>query len=196
MIKVDELEKWLETDEGKQWLEEKKKPLVEKRDQLLNELADTKKRLADAGEKSDAQSAKIKEYFANLTKSHCARVLDGGNAKKEKVMPDEELREFVKSKIEKMAEADGGFIPDIDDSGNFRLATADGKSFEDYFNEWAGTEKAKSFLQCQVCGGGAKGSDFGASVGGFDRNAVKNMTPQEVAERLDNPSFRNSFDGS
>lgn len=189
-MKKEDVEKWLETDEGKEWLDEKKKPLLDKRNQLLDEIASLKNRLAGESEKGNALDTKLNNYLANLTKSHCTRIFEGANKNHDALLKGNNVREFVKRQIEKNAEADGGLIPDIDDSGEFKFATASGKSFEDYFTEWAGTEEAKAFIAVNCTGGGARGSSFG---GGGNLQTVKKMTPEEIARNLDSPTFRNSL---
>lgn len=193
-MKIEDVEKWVETDEGKKWLDEKKKPLIEKRDQLLDEVAVYKKRLTDVTEKGNALEGKLTGYLENLKKAHCENIFNDVQTFKNKVIDDKELRTFVLSKIEKTAEADGGLIADIDDNGQFKLATADGKEFADYYREWTQTEGAKSFLLNLSCGGGARGS-LGLSYNNTV-NDVKRMTPEQVAAKLDDPSFRNSFASS
>lgn len=186
----EDVEKWIETEQGKAWLEEKKRPLNEKKEQLLEEVAIYKKRLTDATEKGNALEGKINGYLANLSKAHVAAIM-AGEGSINKILPDNELKEFVRSKIEKIADADGGLIPDIDDEGHFKLATNSGKSFADYYNEWTATEGAKSFIANACCGGGARGSNFGG--GGMTLQTVKNMTPEQVAARFDDPTFRSQF---
>lgn len=193
-MKIEEVEKWLETDEGKNWLEEKKRPLLKKNNDLLEEIALTKKRLTDETEKGNALEGKINGYLIKLKKELCLSCFDDYNTFKNRLIPDNELREFVLNKIEKTADADGGLIPDIDDNGEFHYQTADGKSFQDYYSEWLTTESAKSYIQNLSCGGGAKGS--GDLSGSFTRANIRKMTPEEVAKNLDNPTFRNSFENS
>ena len=197
-MKIEEVEEWAKTEAGAKWLEEKKRPLTEKRDQLLNELADMKKRLADATEQGNALDGKLKGYLENLTNAHVLNILDGKVVKKDgkgnlpDVLPDAELREFVRGKIEKLAELDGGLIAGIDDSGAFTLATKDGKGFADYYEEWTGTDAAKSFLANHCTGGGARGYLRG-ELSGITANAVKSMSPVEVASKLNDPAFRNGL---
>lgn len=192
-MKIEELEEWVKTDDGKKWLDEKKRPLVEKRDQLLDELQNLKNRLAGETEKSGALDGKINGYLEKLKKEFVKGCFDDWGKFKNTLVPDEELREFVAAKIGKIADADGGLIADIDDDGQFTYKTADGKSFEDYYSEWLGTEGAKSYIANPSTGGGARGSGFGNSCGDYSLNAVKRMTPEEVAKNLDNPAFRASL---
>lgn len=196
-MKIEELEKWIETDEGKKWLEEKKKPLIEKRDQLLDELVVYKKRLTDETEKGNALEGKITGYLVNLKNAHCKNIFDDVQTFKTKVLDDKDLRQFVLNKIEKIAEADGGLNPIIDDNGAFKLATADGKEFADYYKEWITTEGAKAFLANLNSGGGALGSPTGNVLNyRITKSELKHMTPQQVAEKLDDPTFRNNFANS
>ena len=141
-MKIEELEEWVKTEEGQKWLDEKKRPLMEKRDQLLDELQNLKNRLAGETEKGNALDGKINGYLAKLKKDFVKGCFDDYGKFKNTLLPDPELREFVASKIAKLAEADGGLIADIDDGGEFTYKTADGKSFEDYYSEWLGTESA------------------------------------------------------
>ena len=192
-MKREEVEAWLETEEGKKWLEEKKEPLIKKNEQLLEEVTGIKKRLADATEKGNALEGTINNYLERLKKEFCSNCFDDYSTFKDFLIPNKELREFVLSKIEKLAEADGGLIPSINDTGEFQYSTADGKNFKEYYSEWLKTESAKSFISNPSTGGGAKGSlptNFDSS---FTQNSVKNMSPEEVAKNLDNPTFRNSL---
>ena len=192
-MKLDELEKWLETEEGKKWLEGKKEPLLKKNTQLLDEIAGYKKRLTDATEQGNALNGKLNGYLEKLKRELCLNCLDDFNTFKSRILPDPELREFVINRIEKMADADGGLKPDINDNGDFVYQTADGKNFKDYYGEWLETESAKSYIENQSCGGGAKGSDPLTPDSSFTRNAIKKMSPEEVAANLDKPAFRSAL---
>lgn len=193
-MKIEEVEKWLETDEGKQWLEEKKRPLLKKNSDLLEEIALNKKRLTDETTKGNALEGKLNSYLAKLKKEMCLNCFDDYDRFKNRLISDKELREFVLSKIEKIADADGGLVADIDDNGEFHYQTADGKSFQDYYSEWLTTESAKSYIQNLSCGGGARGS--GGSFDNFTKASIKKMTPEEVAKNLDNPTFRSNFENT
>lgn len=192
-MKIEDLEKWIETEEGENWLNEKKKPLIEKKEQLLSEIAIYKKRLTEATEQGNALDGKVKNYLENLKKAYCQNCFDDVNTFNVKVFDDKELRAFILNKIETMAEADGGLIPDIDDNGQFKFATADGKDFKEYYKEWTGTEGAKSFIQNLCTGGGARGCEPSNSINMYSKETIKRMTPEQVAENLDNPTFRNSI---
>ena len=191
-MKIEEVEKWLETDEGKQWLEEKKSPLLKKNSELLEELALNKKRLTDETAKGNALEGKLKNYFVKLSNELVFNCFDDYNKFKNVLIADKELREFVKSKIEKLAEAEGGLIPDIDDNGEFSYQTAEGKTFQDYYSEWLTTESAKSYISNPCCGGGARGSSN--FIGNYTKADIKKMTPQQVAEKLNDTTFRNNFE--
>lgn len=185
----EELNKWILTDEGKEWLEGLKKPLADKRDELLGEIAGLKKRLADAASASNASAGKIQAYINRLKAEHCNRVFSDYEKYKSRLIEDPELREFVLGKIERMA--GGGLVPDIDDGGNFTFADASGKSFEDYYSEWLATDGAKSYIANSCTGGGARGNS--GNFGGVTLNAIERMTPLEVARNLDSPAFRQSL---
>lgn len=192
-MNLEDVEKWSATDEGRTWLEAKKMPLVEKRNELLKEVTELKERLADASERSNATDAKLKGYLENLKARYCLSLMDDVDNYKTKVLDDKDIREFVKNKIEKQAELVGGFIADIDNEGNFTLATSEGKTFAEYYKEWTETDGAKAFLQCLNSGGGALGSGFGRGLESYSTDTIKKMSPAEIAEKLDNPQFRNTL---
>ena len=195
-MKIVDVEKWLETDEGKEWLEGKKQPLIDKRNQLLDEISSLKNRLTDESEKSNAQNAKIKGYLENLKNKHCFDCFNDYDTFKSVLIDDKELKQFVLEKITKLAEVDGGLIADIDDNGNFKYATSQGKEFKDYYKEWLSTESAKSFIYNPSTGGGARGN-YSKSVDNiYSKEALKKMSPEQIAENLNNPAFRNSLNSN
>ena len=191
-MKKEEVEKWIaETEEGKEWIEGKKQPLLDKRNELLEEVAIYKKRLTDATDKSNALEEKLNGYLANLTSAHCIAVMEGHGTTGEKVLNDKDLKSFVRNKIERLAEVDGGFKPVINSNGEFIYSTDAGKNFADYFAEWAKSEGAKPFIQNPCSGGGAGGSLSYSFENPTDK--IKHMTAEQVAKELDTPEFAKGF---
>jgi len=62
-MNIAELEKWLETAEGKTWLETQKKPLIEKRDELLA-------KISASNASADQLNEKIAGLESNLLKAN------------------------------------------------------------------------------------------------------------------------------
>ena len=189
-IEITEIEEWLKTEEGKKWLELQKKPLLEKRDELLQEVAGLKSRLAADSEKGNALEAKLNSCLDNLRKNLCYGAFDDELQYNAKVISDNDLRDFVLSKIEKLAEADGGLVADVNDDGEFTYAAANGKGFADYYREWTQTEGANSFLQKK------REIPHGTPPPDASSNPVRNfkeMSAQEIASGLKSKDFRNEL---
>lgn len=190
---AEEVEKWIETEEGKKWIAQKTSGLVAKRDELLNEVAKLKKRLGDAEARGNAFGLKMGGYLARMKADYVSSCFDDYDKFGNRLLANAELREFVLGKIERLAEDDGGLIADIDESdGGFSYKTADGKDFAAYYAEWLGTESAKAFISNPSTGGGAMGSDGGGGAA-LTRNRIESMSPQEVADNLGKPEFRRAL---
>lgn len=145
-----EVENWLKTEEGFNWLEEKKSGLKNKNVELLAEIKKLNERLNGATENSNAISEKFNNLEMILKNDYIQNIFKNGL-----VFP--ECNNFVLSEIEKLAECEGGFTS-VNDNGNFSMITKSGKTFSDYFESWKGTEVAKRFLKNPSVGGGATGS--------------------------------------
>jgi len=89
---VKELESWLVTDEGAAWLENQKKPLLDKRNELLSEISDQRSAVNNS-------NAKITEYEKSLSEE---------KAVVEKFVVDNELQSLLKR-----AFVFEGLIPDV-----------------------------------------------------------------------------------
>ena len=65
---LHELNEWLKTEEGIQWLDTQKAGLVNKRDELLSALKDSNAKLAELDQRSAAAESLVKEERAALAK--------------------------------------------------------------------------------------------------------------------------------
>jgi hypothetical protein len=155
---LKELEKWLVTDEGSSWLESQKKPLLNKRDELLSQIKDANGKLTEWDQRSAAYEKCLSEEQAVV----------------EKFVVDKELQSLLKN-----AFVFEGLIPDVIQSlkdgytikvkanGNDR--TASGIIKDNSGNEkeidlsaivenWKQKPENKAMLASSSTGGGATGS--------------------------------------
>lgn len=187
-MKVNDVDEWVKTQEGKQWLELQKQPLIDKRSELLEEINSLKSRLTADSEKGNALEAKLNGYLEKLRQKTCYGAFDDLQTFNDVLLPSKELREFVLNKIVKTAEADGGLIAKINDSGEFSYATSDGKTFADYYKDWLKTDEAKDFIKVASTGGGARGDNQGMLP-----NDIEKLTVQQIASGLSDKSFRENL---
>ncbi len=187
-MKVSDIEEWIKTEEGKQWLELQKQPLIDKKNELLSEISSLKSRLAADGEKGNALEAKLNGYLEQLRKKTCYSAFDDYHTFNNVLLPSKDLREFVLNKIIRTAEADGGLIANINDSGEFSYATSDGKTFADYYKDWLATDEAKSFIRVDCTGGGASGGYQSVLP-----NELEKLTVQQIASGLSDMAFRDNL---
>jgi len=154
---VNELNKWLETEEGKQWSDSLKSGLVNKRDELLQALKDANGKLAEMDQRSTAAEALIKEEQAALA----AVLVDQGLAQ---LLKDAHVFDVaVPSSIATLKETYGIKVraDGLNRSAVGIIKGDDGKEIEkplaDIVSSWSKTQEAKQVIQNTNSGGGGHG---------------------------------------
>jgi len=196
---LNELNSWLETDEGKQWGEQFKAPLLKNRDLLLSELKTANGRLSEA-EQRNAQTEND---------------LSSEKAVVSKLLIDHELHRLLNN-----AHVFLTLIPDVANSlrnaygitvkasGNDR--TAMGKlrdkegseteaALEAIVKAWAALPESKSIIRNVNSGGGATGGGFISSayapqsLSKLSGPALASMSDTEFRDRRNSEIMQGSF---
>jgi hypothetical protein len=155
---IGELTLWLETDEGKQWGEQYKAPLLSKRDELLSALKNSNAKLAETDLRSAAAEKSLSEERAILSAvlidKELASLLKNANVFGD-VIPGTiaALKETYGIRVR----ADG---PNRIACGMVQGADGEGKetSLMDIVSMWTKTPEAKKVILETNQGGGAPGS--------------------------------------
>jgi hypothetical protein len=182
-IDLAELETWAQGEEGKAWVEAQKKPLIMKREELLEAL-----------KKANGASAQAAQRAADLE-----RILGEERAAVERVVVDGELGRILREG-RVMEPAIPGLISELRESyglavkadGQDRKAIgkirgADGKETEAdlaaIYAAWKDTAEAKSVTLAQAAGGaGAQGGKGGP--GGVRTLSLSSFEALSPAERV------------
>jgi hypothetical protein len=158
---INELNKWLETPEGKKWGDEFKAPLLNKRDELLAALKEANGKLAELEQRSTAAAEELsqerealstlavdKELARMLKESHCM----------ETVIPA--VIAELKDSYGITVKADG---PNRQAIGKTKGedGTEREKSLAEVISAWKATPAAKQVTLNYSTGGGATGSKGG-----------------------------------
>lgn len=181
-----ELETWVLTDDGKEWLDEKKSGLLSKNTELLKEISDSNAKLKSLTDESNALTGKNKSY-ENYIKG---KLINSTFTKDTSIQLIAGTNNVVTSILNEQAKANGGFSLLINDKNEIKLTDGKGKDFQQYFDEFAKTDTGKSYIKNPSSGGGARG---GFNDGCMTRSALESMTPEMVARNLDKPDFQNSL---
>jgi hypothetical protein len=162
----EEVLKYLQEDEqGKALLEELKKPLVAKRDELLGSIKDLTSKLAAAEQrKADADRLLIDERQA-------VRLM----------AVDQELeRQFKRLEIPKThwaalsAHLKAHHEIELKANGQQREAQIKGQKISEFLDVWKHTDEAKALLPAPVnTGGSAEGSSESAEIQSFEEKLLK-----------------------
>lgn len=159
----EQVEKWIETTEGAAWLNEHKRGLIEKRDELLQKVKDLNEEHRKATQQvNDLQSTLAQErdaVRATLVDREVSSFVD------RHVVPG--LREGAKALftgLDVTVAADGKLRTPVVSKDNLAgLLQAgeeapDGLPLGEYLDRWSKTDEAKAYLSApQNSGGGAKG---------------------------------------
>lgn len=182
---VKELEEWLGTGEGRDWMEAQKKPLLENRDRILSELKAASGRLSELGQRLGDT-----ENTLNAEKGFTSRYLiDAGLTallRKANVFEDviPHALETLKAAYSLSVKADG------DDRKATGVLKKEGRDIEaglpEIVADWAAQPLSKCFIQNGNSGGGATG----ASLNNSSTLALRDIPGRELAKMSDS-EFRN-----
>lgn len=146
-----ELETWLETEEGSAWLEEKKAPLIKKRDELLEQNKSLRADLTGLKTEADGQREATQREQNALKKVLIDDKLDA-LMNKHGVFP--QLRNALRSELEEK-----GLEVAADGEHRKAVVGSDQKELSEYMQEWAESDEAAEWLKPPVNrGAGATGS--------------------------------------
>jgi hypothetical protein len=185
-MNLKELEKWLETDEGKQWGEQYKAPLLSNRDGILSELKSANGKISEMGQRlTEAENALKSEKAVTsryLIDNDLTALLRKENAFEE-IIP--RLLETMKTAYGLTIKADGNNRKAIG-----VMKDKEGKNIEaelpDIIADWKKTLESKFFLKNPNVGGGASGGSLTTP----NSSALKNIPGSELAKMSDD-QFRN-----
>jgi len=180
---VNQLNTWIETEEGKQWLDSQKSGLVNKRDELLEALKQSTAKLAEQDQRSAAAEALVKEERAALTTAlvdgELVRLLKSANVF-EAVVPATVA--LLKESHAIQIKANG---PNRKASGTVK--GADGTESElglaDIVSAWCRTPEAKQVIRNGNTGGGALPGNV--ITGSLFTPDLKNISGQSLAKMSD-----------
>lgn len=137
-----ELELWIATDEGKIWAEQLKKPLIDKRDELLGQL-----KAANGRIETEAQRATVAEQALEAEKKAIHKIIiDDGIAAR---LRDEGLMEaMIPHVLESIKEANGLEVEANGDSRSMRSSTANALvNTDELVKAWRGTPEGADFIK-------------------------------------------------
>lgn len=166
---------------------------MNKNKELLAELSESNGKLKEAIGKSNALEDMNKTYANEITR----RIIsDTYNTSNNKLMDG--TQEIVRRMLFINAESNNGLNLKVNDDKSISLEDTSGKTFQNYFDEWTTTEQAKAYIKNHCSGAGTSSSEnFGvgslSAFSGLSRESLERMTPQQVADNLDNPSFKSNI---
>jgi hypothetical protein len=180
-----ELEKWLETDEGRNWIEAQKKPLLDNRDSILGELKAANGKLSALGQRLSETENTLQSERAVTSKylidNDLIALLRKANVF-EVAIPH--TLETLKAAYSLSVKADGDNRKAIgvlkDEKGNDIEA-----GLSDVLADWVAKPLSKCFIQNRNAGGGALGSGFGLYTAPIS-SALRNISGPELAKMSDN----------
>jgi hypothetical protein len=160
-MNTNELNRWLETEEGKKWGDEFKAPLLNKRDELLAALKDANGKIAEAEQRSTAAAGELSQEREALSALAVDKELS-------RVLQEKHVMEAVIPSI--IAELKNSYGITVKADGPNRQAIGkvkaeDGEreaSLAEIVSAWAETPAAKQVTLNTNTGGGALGSNGGA----------------------------------
>lgn len=159
---LEELKKWIETDEGKAWLEGQKQPLLKKRDELLAAIQKGNANLAEQTQRASDAEKLLTEERAALR----AHVVDG---ELDRLLDEQHVPAPIRPTVTALLNETYG-IELVADGGKkkavAKLIVEDGTekvvSLKEMVTAWALTPEAKTVrLAPASMGGGASGGTGG-----------------------------------
>jgi hypothetical protein len=179
---LKELERWLQTEEGKQWGEQYKAPLLSNRDSILSELKAASGKLSELGQRLSETENTLKSEKAVTSKylidSDLTALL-----KKANVFDDAIPRiiETLKTGNNLAIKADGDNRTVIgvlkDEKGNDNEA-----ALQAVVDNWTNSPEAKYFRRNTNSGGGASGGAFYTAI---TPSTLRNIPGPELAKMSD-----------
>lgn len=180
-MNIDELNQFIETDEGRSWLEGQKKPLIDKRDELLGELK--------------AGSARIEE--ATQRAATVEQSLEAWRKATEAAVVDEPLKAALKNAgafdsmlpglVSALKEAHG---LKVDASGGgLALKDKEGKdaSIAAIIKDWSLGPEGQEITRIRY--GTKPPAGGGRSPGVYSLDDLKGMSADQVRKLMDDPAF-------
>jgi len=184
---INELNQWIETPEGTQWLESQKRPLLDKRDELLSQLKSANGKLSELERRNSQTESNLSEERAALTSAlvdqELSRLLKQAHVF-EVALPSTiaALRETYGIRIQ----ANG---PDRKAIGTIKEEDEAEKqaSLTEIVNLWRQTPEAAQVIENKNNGGGSPGSLYKGAV---KPPPLQKLSGQALAAMSDD-EFRN-----
>jgi hypothetical protein len=181
---INELNQWVETESGKQWLDGMKQPLLNKRDELLAALHESNAKVSELGQRSSqAETALEKERAIlsnHLIDKELARVLESKRV----------MKPAIPGVIAELKQSYGLTVKNIDDVNRTaigKIKTGDVEkevALNEIVDVWSTTNAAKEVTLQTNTGGGAMGSGRFSTVS-RPREQLGRMTSQQLGRMTD-----------
>jgi len=195
---ITELETWIKTDEGKQWEEQLKAPLLKNRDLLLSELKIANGKLSEAEQRNAQTENDLSEEKAVVSKllidNELRRLLNNTHVF-EALIPD--IANSLKNAYSITVKASGG-----DRMAMGKLKDKEGNeteaALEAIIKAWAELPESKSVIRNVNSGGGAIGSFYRGStapkpLSKLSGPALASMSDTEFRDRRNSEIIQGSF---
>jgi hypothetical protein len=179
-MNTDELNQFIETDDGKAWLESQKKPLIDKRDELLSEIKTGSARIEEATQRA----ATIEQSFEAWRNAAERAVLD--EPLKAALRNAGAFDSMLPGLLSSLKETHGLKV----DAGGEGLTLADkeGKpaSIQAIIEGWRTSPEGQEIQKIRY---GAKAPMRGSATAGYSIDQLKAMSADQVRELMNDPAF-------
>jgi len=183
---VNELNEWIRTDEGQTWLNEQKKGLIDKRDQLLASQKELNEQLKTAIQRADDAEKMLKDERGAIHSTVVGNTLDHFITGRVAPQYREAAKALLTGRLDTTVKADGQQrIPMVGKDNLKDLPLKDGEDglpdqmpLTDYLDRWTMTEEAKAYLPApDNSGGGARG---GSSIPNVNADDLQQQVLQHM----------------
>jgi hypothetical protein len=181
---LNELNEWVETEAGKQWLEGMKQPLLNNRDELLAALHESNAKVSELGQRSGQAEAALEKERAvlsnHLIDKELARILETKHV----------MKPAIPGVIAELRQSYGLTVKNIDDVHRMaigKIKTGDVEkelALDEIVDAWSTTKAAKEVTLQTNTGGGAMGSGRYGAVS-RPREQLGKMTSQQLGRMSD-----------
>lgn len=183
-MNLSELNEWLETDEGRQWLEDQKKPLLEKRTELLANVKSLNERLREATQRADDAEGTLKTEREAFRSTLVNNTFDQFIEERVATSFREGVKSLLSGRLTIDIEANGPQRTPVVTDGINSLPLKDGETelpqrvtLSDYLDRWQETEEASGYLRAPANVGGGVGpaTPEASPVTDFERRVIEHM---------------------
>jgi hypothetical protein len=175
-ITKEQVEEWLQTEEGSAWLEEKKQPLINKRDELLQKVKSLTGDLQQATQSADGANDLLQRERDAVKKL----VVDH---RLESLMDEARVNPSLKNALRTKLENEYTFEVKADGQDRYAVvkdSEGNENRLDEFMKNWADTqqnEEAKSWLMApHNTGGGARNDSPSSSRSSEEEEFVKALS--------------------